>query len=160
MEKISLFEKFILQNLDSAYGFAYTYMHNRQDAEDVVQESVEKALNGLAGLREPQYMKTWFYRIIANTAVSQLRRRGRIFVEHDSEEIMAQIGTEDDYSRINLEQLCSSLVPKYREVVVLRFLENLSLKEIAQVLELNENTVKSRLYRGLEILRMEMEDVR
>ena len=65
---------------------------------------------------------------------------------------------EDDHSQINLQIILDKLEVKYREIIVLRFMEDMTIKEIAQVTGINESTVKTRLYRALEILKVEMGD--
>ena len=80
-----LFEQFIGQNLNGAYRFAYSYVKNQQDAEDIVSQSVIKALSQVHRLKEITAMKSWFYRIIANSANSYLRK-GKKVVYLESEE--------------------------------------------------------------------------
>ena len=155
MNKKQLFEKYITTNLDSVYRFAYTYTKNKYDAEDVVSESIIKALNAAETIRSPEYIKTWFYKIIANTAINNLKKKNRFdeFSEKENE-----ISMEDDHSQINLQIILDKLEVKYREIIVLRFMEDMTIKEIAQVTGINESTVKTRLYRALEILKVEMGD--
>ena len=155
MNKKQQFEKYITTNLDSAYRFAYTYTKNKYDAEDVVSESIIKALNAAETIRSPEYIKTWFYKIIANTAINNLKKKNRFdeFSEKENE-----ISMEDDHSQINLQIILDKLEVKYREIIVLRFMEDMTIKEIAQVTGINESTVKTRLYRALEILKVEMGD--
>ena len=155
MDKKQLFEKYITTNLDNAYRFAYTYTKNKYDAEDVVSESIIKALNAAETIRSPEYIKTWFYKIIVNTAINNLKKKNRFdeFSEKENE-----ISMEDDHSQINLQIILDKLEVKYREIIVLRFMEDMTIKEIAQVTGINESTVKTRLYRALEILKVEMGD--
>ena len=155
MNKKKQKKKYITTNLDSAYRFAYTYTKNKYDAEDVVSESIIKALNAAETIRSPEYIKAWFYKIIANTAINNLKKKNRFdeFSEKENE-----ISMEDDHSQINLQIILDKLEVKYREIIVLRFMEDMTIKEIAQVTGINESTVKTRLYRALEILKVEMGD--
>lgn len=66
--------------------------------------------------------------------------------------------SEDDYSKITLMSIISRLDIKYREIIILRFLEDRQLNEIAEITGVNENTVKTRLYRALEKLKADMEE--
>lgn len=66
--------------------------------------------------------------------------------------------SEDDYSKITLMSIISRLDIKYREIIILRFLEDMQLNEIAEITGVNENTVKTRLYRALEKLKADMEE--
>lgn len=155
MNKKQLFEKYITGNIDNAYRFAYTYTKNKYDAEDVLSESIIKALNAADSLQSPEYIKQWFYKIIANTAITYLKKKNR-FSEFSVIENESAI--EDDHSELDLMSILDKLEIKYREIIVLRFLEDMTIKEIAQVTNVNESTVKTRLYRALEILKIEMGD--
>mgnify|MGYP004660301627 CR=1 FL=1 len=156
MRKRVIFENFISENLDRAYGFAFTYMKNREDAEDVVSESVTKALESINSLREENYVKTWFYRIIANTAKNVLRKKHR-FISVELDEKTGEIAENDDYSDIFLRDILDGISEKYREIVVLKYCENMTFAEIAEVCGINENTAKTRLYAALRALRRNME---
>lgn len=156
MNKKQLFENYLTQNVDSAYRFAYTYAKNRQDAEDIVNESVVKAIKSIHSLKMPEHIKPWFYKIIANTALTYLKRKSRISYS-DHENLRAADGTADDYSELAFNSLIEKLDLKYKSIIVLRFLEDMSLSEIAQTLDMNENTVKTRLYNALKLLKVDME---
>lgn len=154
--KKQLFENYLLENIDSAFRFAYSYTKNREDAEDIVSESVIKALKAAESIKNEQSIKPWFYKIIVNTAMTHLKKQSRVmYIDYD--EIEEQHGKNDDYSDLTFESMTEKLDIKYRSIIVLRFFEDMSIKEIAKVLELNENTVKTRLYRGLEILKIQLE---
>ena len=154
--KKQLLENYLLQNIDSAFRFAYSYMKNREDAEDVVSESIIKALKSVKSLKDEENIKPWFYKIIVNTALNNLKKRNRLV--YISEELDSEKGKNDDYSALSFESLTEKLDVRYKGIIVMRFFENMSIKEIAQTLDMNENTVKTRLYRGLEILRIQLGD--
>lgn len=155
--KKQIFDNYITENLDSAYRFAYTYMKNRHDAEDVVSESVIRALSSIVMLRDIRHIKTWFYRIIANTALTALKRQKRcVSVDFAENEFEAE-PCFDDYSGIHLEDILEKLPEKYRAPVVLKICEGMTLPQIAKVLSINENTAKTRLYTALRLLREETE---
>ena len=140
-----IFENYITENLDSAYRFAYTYMKNRHDAEDVVSESTLRALNAIGTLREPQYIKVWFYRIIANTSITFLKKQKRYINTDFSEQKFEEKPSFDDYSDIYLSD-------------ILKICEGMTTAEIAAVTGVNENTVKTRVYTALAKLRKETEE--
>ena len=156
MNKKQLFENYLMQNVDSAYRFAYTYTKNREDAEDIVNESVIKAIKSIHHLQKPEHIKPWFYKIVANTALTYLKRKSRISYL-DDENLTDTDETEDDYSKLTFNSLIEKLDVKYKSIVVLRFLEDMPLSEISQILDMNENTVKTRLYKALKLLKVDME---
>lgn len=151
------FEKFISANLDAVYRFALILTKNKEDAEDVVSESVIRAMRGINKLKKPEYMKTWFYRIVINTSVSYMKKNKRTLSLET--EVFAPEVTHDDYSVLTVESLIRTLDEKYRSIIVLRFCEDMPLKDIADILGENENTVKTRLYTALKILKREVEEI-
>lgn len=160
MNKKQLFEQYITNkdNLDQAFRFAFTYTRNQQDAEDVVSESVIKALRSIHKLKNTQYLKTWFYKIIINTALTQIAKNKKaVLIDYATLDDLQSIN--DDYSNISFTQMIQHLDKNYRVIIVLRFFERMQLKEIAELLDINENTVKTRLYRALELLKLDMEEV-
>lgn len=154
--KKQLLENYLLENIDSAFRFAYTYTKNREEAEDVVSESVIKALKSVKSLKEEKNIKPWFYKIIVNTALTHLKRNSKV-VYIDYDEMGELNGREDDYSYLSFESMIKNLDIKYKEIIVMRFFENMPIKEISQVLGINENTVKTRLYSGLKKLKIQLE---
>lgn len=154
--KKQLLENYLLENIDSAFRFAYTYTRNREEAEDVVSESVIKALKSVKSLKEEKNIKPWFYKIIVNTALTHLKRNSKV-VYIDYDEMGELNGREDDYSYLSFESMIKNLDIKYKEIIVMRFFENMPIKEISQVLGINENTVKTRLYSGLKKLKIQLE---
>jgi RNA polymerase sigma-70 factor (ECF subfamily) len=148
------FYDFIETKLDSAYRFAYSYAGNQQDAEDIVAESVEKALRRLSTLKEPAYMKTWFYRIMINTAINNMQRAAKVIPVTD--EVLETV-VYDSYASMHFQDIIKVLTPHERAILVLRFCEDKLLREIADILETNENTLKTQLYAALKKLQVEME---
>ncbi len=111
-----------------------------------------KAILKSDSLKEPQYVETWVYRIVVNEACSFLRSRKE---STDVDEIQA--ASEDTYENIDLKRAIENLDPKDRAIVVLRFFEDRQLEEIAKILDENLSTVKSRLYRVMKKLRLNLE---
>ena len=156
MKNQKQFEKFIMDNMDSCYRFAYSYAKSREDAEDILNESILKAWKSIGSLREEKFMKTWFYTIISNTAITYLRKKGTfIAVEDDALERMGV--HEDKYDDSSFDDMIKTLPEHYKEVIVLRYLEDMSITDVSKVLSLNENTVKTRIHRALKMLRIDIE---
>ncbi|MDO0825163.1 RNA polymerase sigma factor [Desulfosporosinus nitroreducens] len=156
MTNKQLFEAYISQHINSIYRFAYTFTTNQEDAEDVANESILKALKSINSLRNPDQIGTWLYRIVANTALSTIKKNKKIVYIDPID--MADVQDDgDDFSDISFEQMIGFLEPKYKSIVVLRFFEGMPLEDIALILDENLNTVKTRLYKALKILRIEME---
>ncbi len=153
-------EDYIIEYSDMFYRLAYSYVKNADDALDIVQESIYKAITSINTLRDPNSIKTWVYRIIVNTSLDFIRKRRRE-ISVDKEFLLnGESGVVDDYPDIDLENALEELPEVYYSIIVLRYFEDLKIREIADVLDMNENTVKTRLYKGLEKLkiRLDIED--
>jgi RNA polymerase sigma-70 factor, ECF subfamily len=153
----TILENYILQNKESHYRIAYSYVKNKDDALDIVQESILKALNSVDSLTNTEYIKTWFYRILVNTSLDILRKKGKLSYVEDIVLDLNSEAKEDIYENFDLQNAMDNLPHNYRLIISLRYFEDLKLEEIADILGENLNTVKTRLYAGLKKLRIEIE---
>ena len=145
---------------ESFYRIAYSYMRSQHDALDVIQDSVGKAYGKLNRVKNPEYLKTWFIRIVINTAKDDLKKRKRlVLVDENSGVDISQTdvsqGIEDN---LDLKKAFSILNEKERIVLTLRYFEDKKLQEIETILEQPLGTIKSTLYRALKKLRIELEE--
>ncbi|GKV65408.1 MULTISPECIES: RNA polymerase sigma factor [unclassified Sporosarcina] len=160
-EHFRLIEKFIIENRESHYRLAYSYVRNKEIALDIVQESIFKALKSVGSLKESTYLKTWFYRIVINTSIDYIRKNQRVSAMDDDNLLVHLPQIEDEFSDIDLQDAIDQLPPEYKTLIILRFFEDLKIDEIAAVTGQNINTVKTRLYSALKKLRIEIgEDFR
>lgn len=134
------------------YKVAYSYVKTEENSLDIISESTYNALNALYTLREPKHMKTWFYRILINSCKQFLRKNKRIVYNSD---LIKQIPTDtvDRDELLDLYESVNQLQLKYREVILLKYFKQMSIDEIADILKLNPNTVKTRLRRGITKLK-------
>ena len=142
----------ILDNYEAMYRLAYSYVRNEEDALDIVQESVYKAIKNAGKVQQEAYIRTWLWRIVMNTAVYLIRSRKN---ETGLEEA-GETGKEDTYQDFDTLEALKILEPREKAVIVLRFFEDQKLEDIARTLQENTNTVKTILYRSLKKLRVEL----
>lgn len=135
------------------YRIAYSYVRNEVDAQDIVQESAYKAIYNAKKLKKPEYARTWICRIVINEAISFFRKRQKEQTEPMDKELAGQ-ETED---MTDLRQAIERLSPEEKTVIILRFFEDMKLEEIAVVCEESVSTIKSRLYRTLKKLKLDLE---
>ncbi len=159
------FEALVLPHMNSAFNVARWLTHNDQDAQDVVQEAYLRALRFFGGFRGED-ARTWLLSIVRNTFYTwyQQNRAPAAQTTMFEEEMHSLEATIDAYSdepeanlmrsqsRRRVHQALRNLRLEYREVIVLRELEELSYKEIAAVVGIPMGTVMSRLGRGREQL--------
>ena len=149
--------QYIEQNEEKWYRVAYYYARNQEVAMDIVQEAITKALTKISSIKQAKFMKTWFYRILINTAIDETKRNKKN-ATFCLEDYQTEAIEEDFTTNIQLYEKINQLKPKLKTVILLRFFEDLKLSEIAQVTKTNENTIKSRLYQALEQLKVEWEE--
>lgn len=149
-------ENYVVENKEKHYRIAYSYVKNVDDALDIVQEAIFKAITSLGNLKNPEYIRTWFYRILINSAIDFIRKQKKIVVVDDSFISSFDHGLVDTYKDVDLYKALDELPDKYRTVVILRFFEDLKIEEVAEILDENVNTVKTRLYKSLEKLRIKI----
>jgi RNA polymerase sigma factor (sigma-70 family) len=159
------FEAQVLPHLDAAYRFARWLARSPDDADDVVQEAVLRAYRGFDALRGSD-VKAWLLTIVRNchsTALKQKQRRAQVPLpeEHDTDDGDALIATTPDPESASihrdeehtLERLMAGLSDDYREVLILREIEDMRYREIAAVTNLPMGTVMSRLARARSALK-------
>ncbi|PGL70652.1 RNA polymerase sigma factor [Bacillus sp. AFS055030] len=146
----------IINNKDDFYRLAYSYVKNSEDAVDILQDSIHKAISSKDKLKNEQSLKSWFYRIVVNTSLDFLRKQKKVTVMDEETIELYSSGQDDNYTDIDLERSLESLPTKYRAVIVLRYFEDLKIEEVAEILQESPNTIKTRLYKALEILRIKM----
>ncbi|MBR1692255.1 MAG: sigma-70 family RNA polymerase sigma factor [Lachnospiraceae bacterium] len=145
----------VLDNYQKYYRLAYSYVHNESDALDIVQEGAYKAILNSHTLKKREFMETWIYRIMMNEAVLFIRKNRRSeFVSLDELELRAK---EDQYEDIDLARALDQLGEPEGTIIRLRFFEDMKLEDIAEIVGENLNTVKTKLYRTLKVLRISLE---
>jgi len=156
--KAQRFEALMLPHLDAAWNLARWLTRSDHDAEDVVQEAFLRALRFFEGFHGAQ-SRPWLLAIVRNTAYSWMEKNRDATVplaEDGSHDGVEEAGPEtlamrgDARRRVN--DALARLPAEYREVMVLRELEDLSYREIAQVAAIPMGTVMSRLARGRKLL--------
>jgi RNA polymerase sigma-70 factor (ECF subfamily) len=154
------FSSVIGRELPSAYRVAGYILADATEAQDAVQEAMERAWNGWERLRNRDAAKAWFWRILTNVCRTRLTARKRSPIRDLGEDL--EIADPADPFRASLlrdsvGRALTSLTPDQRIVIVLRFWGQLSVPEIAERLDIPEGTAKSRQHYALETLRRALE---
>ena len=133
------------------YKMAYIYMKNENDALDVMQETMAKAYVNIHTVKEERYFATWLMKILINTALEMLRKNQKIVL---MQEQLPERGQESSYDeKLDLLQAIEQLDEKYKTVILLKYYRDLSTKDIADLLECPEGTVKTNVHRGIQQLK-------
>jgi RNA polymerase sigma-70 factor, ECF subfamily len=170
----SRFDRMYLENADRMYRFAQRLCGEAEDARDLVQETFLNAYRGLPDFRGEAQLSTWLYRIASRVCLAMRRRRkgeperelsleefiptsdGELRLQIPADGLSPEQALENKQLRRALRQAIQKLPAKYRVVLVLRDMEELSAKEVGAVVGLNERAVKSRLHRARLFVRREL----
>jgi RNA polymerase sigma-70 factor, ECF subfamily len=169
---IQLYHELIRPYERSVYVMALSYMKNEADAEDVAQESIVKALRKLSSFRAESKFSTWLISITINEARTRLRRQVLVRMEsldqlpdgdkglspalfRDWREIPSEAIERDEIRKLIL-QAVDQLPDIYREVFLLRDVEELSINEAAEALKISIPSVKVRLHRARLMLQKQL----
>ncbi|SDE12119.1 RNA polymerase sigma-70 factor, ECF subfamily [Paenibacillus sp. UNCCL117] len=160
---------------DKIFHLAYRMLHNRHEAEEIVQETFLRVYTNLERYDDQQKFSTWIYRIGTNLCIDRLRKR-KISYSLDAEmsdgeggsdwyaTLASQDRTPDQQvalseTQAQIRESIDALPEKYKAVVILRYLQDLSLQEISDALSMPVTTIKTRLHRGREYLRKKLEQL-
>ena len=146
------------------YGRALRYFINRmldnsEKAEDIFQETWLTVIRRINGLKEIDAFSAWLYRIARNKVYEQLRRK-KIFCHLDEKPLIPNGADEDAFSAedaANIHRTLEKLNAAHKEILMLRFLEQMPYEQIAKTINCNVGTVKSRIYYAKLALKKEME---
>ena len=158
------FEILVKETQNKVYSLALRMTNNHEDARDMAQEAFIRAYNSLSGFRGDSRFSVWMYRLTSNICLDFLRQKKRkpadsltLDTNDDDQDKQFEIpdiryNPETELERRELRNLINKglmeLSPEYRQILVLREINGLSYEEIADTLELEPGTVKSRIFRA------------
>ena len=149
------FEQLVAAYRDQVFRLALRMCGSEADADEVAQEAFLSAWKGLPNFRGDSQFSTWLYQLTSHAAIDLMRREKRQIAAEDITGVSApdpapgpQQQAERSEQRQAVRDAIMQLTPEYRQIVVLRFLEELSYEEIGAMLALPSGTVKSRLNRA------------
>ncbi|MGG4108971.1 sigma-70 family RNA polymerase sigma factor [Paenibacillus lautus] len=130
------------------YRVAYCYVKNEQEALDIVSEATYKGFLAYERMNTLQYFESWMTRIVINAAIDHLGRKKRVtYMEDQTQDYAAAEHTLPLEEKMDLYDALDRLMPEEKTYIILKFFEDLRFREMADVLSLSENTVKTRFYR-------------
>lgn len=152
------FQKLYQLHVDYALRTAYAISKNKNDASDIVQETFIRVFRNIDSYDINRPFRAWLYRILINESNRLLRKRTRSEVTIDSEQLLDYLGRQSTQSKPldELDEAIDELEEHHKTVIILKYLNGFSEKEIAEILGLNQNTVKSRLYQARNKLRSKL----
>ena len=156
---------------NSIYQLGYRMLGNRHEAEDIAQEAFIRAYVNIKSFNQDLKFSTWLFRIATNLCIDRIRKKKPDYYLDaevsgtDGLTMYSQLASNSPIPEQELESLelqesvqkeILKLPEKYRSVIVLKYIEELSLNEISEILDLPLGTVKTRIHRGREALRQQL----
>lgn len=148
------FVSLIKQHEKSLYRVARSIIQNDEDCADAIQETILKSYQNMKTLKELSFFKTWIIRILINECNLILRKRKRNVLPLQEASVMEHFNEE----KIDLYNAVQQLEESLRVVVILYYFEDVSVKQLAEILKIAEGTIKSRLYRARTFLANLLDD--
>lgn len=147
----------ILNSERQLYSTSKTILFNDQDCADAIQETIVKAFSNIGSLKNDKYAKTWLIRILINECYTLLRKSSKLVsLEEMSEAVEIEADKKNDYS--DLYKAVNSLKEELRLPVILYYIEDFNIKEIARILEITEGAVQKRLARARGKLKRDLQE--
>jgi RNA polymerase sigma-70 factor, ECF subfamily len=165
-DKTLIIDEIMIKYGQDILHLVFSYVKNKALAEDLTQDIFVKCYNSLHTYNKKSKLRTWLWRIAINHCKDYIKswyNKNVIVIDEQIHTTFKQTENVEEtvIQKDEDEQLTSAVMNlpiKYREVIFLFYYEELSIKEIAEITEIKENTVKTRLRRAKEILREELED--
>ena len=164
------FEELYKKYYKKIYAIAFTTTKNVSDAEDILQITFTKAWLNISGLEEPSAFNTWLQKIAINESNTLLNKRkpsvsiddneddNSPVTELESDLMLPEVYAEQDDLSARLKRIIFELSEVQRQTIMLFYFDDLTISEIAQIMDCNESTVKSRLYLARKAIRTEIEE--
>jgi len=152
------FYELISQRKSQLYKTAFAYVKNKEEAMDIVSDTVYKAYISIKKLKEASFFNTWLTRILINTSLDCINKNNR--ATSFEENISYDVGkiSKDDEQIIDLRVAVDKLHGEYKTIVILKYFQDMTLVEISKVLQCPLGTVKTRLHKALGELRLELRE--
>jgi RNA polymerase sigma-70 factor, ECF subfamily len=154
------FRYLIKERKDVLYRTAFAYVKNEDDAIEIVQEAVYKAFVSISNLKEPAYLNTWLTRILINCAIDHIQKKKRVTLF--SNMIVNEASSSDTASsveeKMDLVDAMGRLEEKYKTVIILKYFQDLTTFQIAEILKCPVGTVKTRIHSALKILKLDLKE--
>lgn len=151
-----IFEEYIKGNKEKLYKISYIYLKNKDDAMDVIHESIVKAYRKLDNIKDLSNIDKWFIRLLINTLIDYIRKNSKMILmeDKDMEVLINKSKEQEDGFSLLIENLNEEL----RLIIILKYFHGYKISEISEILTLKESQVKNKIHKALNLLRKEIEE--
>ncbi|RPH92722.1 MAG: sigma-70 family RNA polymerase sigma factor [Calditrichaeota bacterium] len=172
-DELPAYDLIVMRYKDQLLNFAFRFLGNYEEAEDIVQETFLRLFRKRHAYRQIAKFSTWIYTIAGNLAKTELRKRKRRKLisisdmgfddkEYELEDEMADTERQvnSTMTDVIIQKAISELSPRFRQVIILRDIQELSYEEIGSILHIPLGTVKSRVNRARLKLQSKLKDIK
>lgn len=150
---ISAFMELLREREEFIYKISFIYTENSYDAEDCISEASIRAFDKIKQLKDDNKFFSWYISVLINTCRKSLKKRMNASTEEELNEIRDAFSYNSIEDKIIIEGLLNKLKKDEREILVLRYLKDYSIQEVADIMDIPLNTAKTKIYRTLNFLR-------
>jgi RNA polymerase sigma-70 factor, ECF subfamily len=151
------FQELIHLEKNKLYRMAYMYVKNENDALDIVQDAIYKAFISIKSLKNHRYFSTWLSRILINSALDFIKKNERVILTNEVDVLPKEQNLRIE-EKMDLAGAIERLDIQYKTVIILRYYEDLTIKQIAEMLHCPEGTIKTRLHRAINLLKSDLRE--
>jgi RNA polymerase sigma-70 factor, ECF subfamily len=170
----SAFAELVELYKDKVFQICYRMLGNRHEAEDISQEAFIRAYVNIETFNQKRKFSTWLFRIATNLCIDRIRKKKpdyyldaevagtdglTMYSQVAADVKMPEVEVENMELQETIQKEISKLPEKYRSVIVLKYIEELPLQEISEILDMPLGTVKTRVHRGREALRKQLKSL-
>ncbi len=137
------------------YKTALSFFRNEEEALEAIQEVTYRAYKSIGSVKEASYFKTWLIRIMINYCNDQLKKKKRLVL---GDEIITQQGISENHTEMELKDAMLGLDDRSREILTLKYFNDMKISEIAATMQCPEGTIKTWLNKALKSLREKLEE--
>ncbi|MGP4106485.1 sigma-70 family RNA polymerase sigma factor [Virgibacillus sp. L01] len=142
------FETLVKNESEKLYKTAFLYVRNKEDALDVLQETIYKAFVSIKQVKQPQYFHTWLTKILIRTAYDIIRKRKKVVLDENIIDNMPAEPSTNIEDKLDTLNAVTRLNKDYQTVIILFYYHDLNIYQISEILEKPENTIKTYLRRA------------
>ncbi|UOE94926.1 sigma-70 family RNA polymerase sigma factor [Alkalihalobacillus sp. LMS39] len=144
------FYELMILNKEKLYRIALSYLRNEQEALEALQEVTYRAFKQIKKLKQPSYFSTWLIRILINYCIDEQKKKGKVITFAEVE----QPSYQDNHAlTLDVQIQITKLRSEYQHVLILRYFQDLTIPEIARVLEKPEGTIKTWIHQAINELK-------
>lgn len=152
------FCELIKKRKEILYRIAYMYVKNQHDAVEIIDETVYRAYISINQLKCDKYFNTWLTRILINCSIGYLKKSKKIILFENLIEYNTKKQDLSSDEKIDLYDAVDKLDEKYKTVIILKYFNDMTIKEIAEIMDCKESNVKNYLHRALSTLRIYLKE--